>query len=83
MVDVLSRKGMKVNSFSIDDSLSALAGELSNVTRVSVKSAQGFQKFNPSASNPIPRVDELNNGLGDQSNIFSETWSSALVCHFH
>ena len=83
MVDVLARKGMKVNSFAIDESLSALAGELSNVTRVSVKSAHGFQKFSPSASNPIPRVDDLNDGFDIQSNILSETWSSSLVCHSH
>ena len=79
MSDVLARKGMKVNAFAIDDSLSATAGELSNITRVAVNSKTGFQRFNPSATESLPRLDELNGETELQSNVFSETWSSFLV----
>jgi hypothetical protein len=77
--DALARKGMKVNSFSIDDSLSAISGELSNITRVAVNSESGFQRFNPSASKALPKLDELNGETDLQSSVFSETWSSWLV----
>ena len=83
MSDVLARKGMKVNSFAIDDSLSATAGELSNITRVAVNSETGFQRFNPSASEPLPRLNDLNGKTDLQSSIFAETWSSFMVRYLY
>ncbi len=82
LADILSSKGYSVNSFPVDTEFKALEGKL-NRNKVSIDSNKGFIRFNPADADSGDLIglqaERINGKIDGYTNVFSETWSSALV----
>jgi hypothetical protein len=77
--DALTKKNLKVSSFSIDTSLVSLASNLTNYTKVGVNSKEGLTTLNVKSPSELETIIQLNGANELRSNAFAETWSSNIV----
>ena len=79
LCDALTKKDLKVSSFSVDTSLVSLASNLTNFTKVGVNSKEGLTTLNVKSDSELEKIIQLNGRNELRSNAFAETWSSNIV----